>query len=654
MTEKTIETKREHWGTRIGLILAMAGNAVGLGNFLRFPSKAAANGGGAFMVPYFIAFILLGIPLMWIEWGIGRFGGTLGHGTLPGVMHKIFRNKWVKYLGVLGMILPLFVAVYYCYIESWTMAFSWFSIRGDYIRIEGKDLPAKRSEMGRFFKEFTGMRPTVKVPATLPPGEMGKVQQYTDANQVPEEFLAPAVPEKKASQIPEVGTPTVAAIAVKEVELKAKYFDSNSTAYIFFLITFLINFYFLYRGLSAGIEQLGKIGMPILFAFAVILALRVITLGRPDGSEWSVADGFNFLWVPKFDRLGSASVWLAAAGQVFFTLSLGLGAIQAYASYLSAKDDIVLTGLTTASLNEFAEVVLGGTIAIPAAVAFFGPEMTVSIAQGGTFDLGFQSLPMIFSQIPMGWFFGAIWFGLLFIAGITSSVALLTPPITFLKDELKFSHVKAVILVTGMCFLLAHGPIFFIGQGVIDEIDYWAGTFGLVFVALLEVIMFMWVFGSERAWLEIHRGCDLKIPRFFLYIMKYVTPLYILAIFLVWGIQDGWPTLVMANVPLANRPVIWWTRVLMWAVIGLFVYFIWERFRDEDQESWMIPGCVWGVPALVLVALYPGLLPIETNALLMMVLSWGLAVGLSGYCIYRLLGIPAQKHQDFVEDCPEE
>ncbi|MEK6569935.1 MAG: sodium:calcium symporter, partial [Bacteroidota bacterium] len=66
--------KREVWGTRIGLILAMAGNAIGLGNFLRFPVKAVQNGGGAFMIPYFCALLLLGIPLMWVEWSMGRMG----------------------------------------------------------------------------------------------------------------------------------------------------------------------------------------------------------------------------------------------------------------------------------------------------------------------------------------------------------------------------------------------------------------------------------------------------------------------------------------------------------------------------------------------------------------------------------------------------
>ncbi|MFW5662437.1 MAG: sodium:calcium symporter, partial [Bacteroidota bacterium] len=92
--------QREQWGSRIGLILAMAGNAVGLGNFLRFPVQAAQNGGGAFMIPYFIAFILLAIPLMWVEWAIGRHGGKYNHGSLPGMLDSLWNNPAAKYLGM--------------------------------------------------------------------------------------------------------------------------------------------------------------------------------------------------------------------------------------------------------------------------------------------------------------------------------------------------------------------------------------------------------------------------------------------------------------------------------------------------------------------------------------------------------------------------
>ncbi|MBK9548224.1 MAG: hypothetical protein IPO52_03705 [Gemmatimonadetes bacterium] len=119
--------QREQWGSRIGLILAMAGNAVGLGNFLRFPRQAVDNGGGTFMIPYFIAFLLVGIPLMWIEWGVGRYGGVRGQGSTPGMFDALWKNPVAKYLGVLGLFMPIIVLIYYCYIESWTLAWTFFS-----------------------------------------------------------------------------------------------------------------------------------------------------------------------------------------------------------------------------------------------------------------------------------------------------------------------------------------------------------------------------------------------------------------------------------------------------------------------------------------------------------------------------------------------
>ena len=103
---QTVDT-RDRWGTRLGLILAMAGNAVGLGNFLRFPVQAAENGGGAFMIPYFISLVLLGIPLMWVEWSMGRYGGIRGHGSTPGILNSMWGHPVAKYLGVLGIFMPL-------------------------------------------------------------------------------------------------------------------------------------------------------------------------------------------------------------------------------------------------------------------------------------------------------------------------------------------------------------------------------------------------------------------------------------------------------------------------------------------------------------------------------------------------------------------
>ena len=123
---------RERWGSRLGLIMAMAGNAIGLGNFLRFPVKAAANGGGAFLIPYFAALILLGIPLMWVEWTIGRHGGKHGHGTTPGMLSSMWNSRYAKYVGTIGLMIPFIIVVYYTFIESWTLGYSWFSLTGKY------------------------------------------------------------------------------------------------------------------------------------------------------------------------------------------------------------------------------------------------------------------------------------------------------------------------------------------------------------------------------------------------------------------------------------------------------------------------------------------------------------------------------------------
>src|SRR3989338_3387649 len=144
--------QREQWSSRLGIIMAVAGSAIGLGNFLRFPAKAVENGGGAFMIPYFISLLLLGIPLMWIEWTLGRYGGSLGNGTAPGIFHHLFpRNRWLKYFGVLGVLGPLIIFIYYIYIESWTLGYSVFSLFGKCGHI------TDYSQMQSFLKGYQGL-----------------------------------------------------------------------------------------------------------------------------------------------------------------------------------------------------------------------------------------------------------------------------------------------------------------------------------------------------------------------------------------------------------------------------------------------------------------------------------------------------------------
>ncbi|HEU4401058.1 MAG TPA: sodium-dependent transporter [Candidatus Polarisedimenticolia bacterium] len=508
---------REAWASRLGLILAMAGNAIGLGNFLRFPVQAARNGGGAFMIPYFVALLLLGIPLMWVEWAIGRHGGSHhGHGSMPGMFQALGKKRWIKYLGVLGLFNPLVILIYYTYIESWTMAYSFFSATGKYFGI------ATRQEMGRFLNSFQGFGTSPHFPGGI------------------------------------------------------------ETAYVFMLVTLGLNIYILYRGITAGIERLAKIAMPLLFLFAIALAVRVLTLGAPDANhpDWSVASGVAYLWNPDFSQLTRARAWLAAAGQIFFTLSLGMGSIQCYASYLKKNDDLALTGLTTSVTNEFAEVILGGSIAIPVAVAYFGLAETQNIAAAGSFDLGFQSMPIIFQRLPLGHLFGFLWFGLLFFAGITSSVAMGQPIMAFLQEEFGFSRQRAALALLGAVLVFVQ-PVIFV-RPFLGEMDFWSGTIGLALFGLIEVILFAWVFGMDRAWEEITRGADIRLPRLFYYIIKYVTPLYLMILFGFWTWQDAWPTLLMKGVAAADRPGVLWARALMIFFMAVFLLMIghaWRRRR---------------------------------------------------------------------------
>ena len=144
--------KRDNWGSRLGIIMAVVGSAIGLGNFLRFPAKAATNGGGAFMIPYFVSLFLLGIPLMWIEWTLGRYGGGFEHGTAPGIFHSIWqKNRFIKYFGVIGIFGPLVIFIYYTFIESWTLAYSFFALTGNYSAI------TEQSAMQSFLRGFQGL-----------------------------------------------------------------------------------------------------------------------------------------------------------------------------------------------------------------------------------------------------------------------------------------------------------------------------------------------------------------------------------------------------------------------------------------------------------------------------------------------------------------
>jgi SNF family Na+-dependent transporter len=514
--------KRQQWGTRLGIILAVAGSAAGLGNFLRFPSQAAQNGGGAFMIPYFIALILIGVPLMWMEWTAGRYGGGFGHSSAPGIFQSLRqKNRFIKYFGVAGIIGPLIIYIYYVYIESWCLAYAWYSLSGA-LNLSGAN------EYVSFLSQHQGIA-------------------------------------------------------------EGSFFAGSAAAFLFFIITFAANIGVTYNGIQGGIEKLCNWAMPFLFILAIVLAIRVLTLDAPAGAppDQDAIHGLGFLWNPDFSALANPKVWVAAAGQIFFTLSLGMGVIISYASYLKKSDDVALSGLTASATNEFAEVVLGGSIVIPAAFVFFGTASIATIAASGTFNLGFVTMPQIFAGTPGGPIYGFIWFFMLFLAGITSSISLAQPAVGFMEDEFNISRRKAVTIFTVATFLLCQPAIWLLNKGVLDDLDFWGGTVIIVAGAAFEAVFLAWFVGIDKIWEEMHHGSIIRIPRLFKFVMRYVTPTILIVMFTWWLIEEWWNVITMEGVSPENKPWVLGTRIVLVILAVVLVFAVKIAWRGRDPEKYV-------------------------------------------------------------------
>lgn len=511
------QAKQESWNSRVGVILAVAGSAVGLGNFLRFPGQAAEYGGGAFMIAYFLAFLIIGLPICWAEWTMGRHGGQAGFNSSPGIFNYITAHPAFKYLGVIGVLIPVVIYMYYVTIEAWCLGYAINFLAG---KMRFDDI----AQSGDFWGSFIGI------------SENGSAL---------------------GSGWQQVG--------------------------FYLVLVFALNFILIYRGISRGIELFCKYAMPTLVLIALIILIRVLTLGAPDPAhpERNVSNGLGFMWNPvkhvievkdasgvwsidhetvdqaklaqereraqaddslrvrrisMAEQLFNPQLWLAAAGQIFFSLSVGFGVIITYSSYLGKKDDVVLSGLSATAANEFCEVGLGGLITLPAAVTFLGVS---SVAGMGTFGLGFNVLPMVFANMAFGQIFGFLFFFLLFLAAITSSLSMLQPGIAFLEEAMKLNRKQSVALL-GVLTAVGSGLVVYFSEGVkaLDTMDFWVGTFLIFVLSTIQIIIFGWILGIEKGFALAHEGAAIRIPSFYKFVMKYVSPLFLLVIFGLWVLTN--------------------------------------------------------------------------------------------------------------------
>jgi neurotransmitter:Na+ symporter, NSS family len=477
---------KEQWGTRLGVILAVAGSAVGLGNFLRFPGQAAQNGGGAFMIPYFCALLFLGIPIGWAEWTMGRYGGRKGFHSAPSIMGVFGKGPFFRYFGVIGVLIPLAVSFYYTYIEAWCLGYCWQYITGGIGVDAAAPIADQTARAADFYKTFTG---------------------------------------------------------AKEHGILA---GGSIQTFVFWTITFVVNIWLVYRGISKGIEKFVSWAMPLMAVLAMIVLIRVLTLGTPDPSqpEQNVVNGLGYMWNPDFSALKNPGTWLAAAGQIFFSLSVGFGVIINYASYMRRKDDVVLSGLTASATNELFEVGFGGMITLTASFIFLGTANMIGAVQGGTFGLGFTTLPVVFAHMgAWGNIMGAIWFFMLFLAAITSSISMYQPSLAFFQEALGWAREKATLLMVSICLVGSFLVMYYSRDGIFwSTIDDWVGTLLIFVLAMVQIIAFSWIFGMERGWREAHEGAEIRIPRLYYYVMKFITPTYLLIVFgaFCWKALPTW------------------------------------------------------------------------------------------------------------------
>lgn len=496
----------EHWGSQLGVILAVAGSAVGLGNFLRFPGQAVNYGGGAFMIPYMISLLLIAIPVSMSEWALGRYAGRHGFHSPLGMYYAASGGKKIwGIVGGLSVIVPFVINMYYIFVESWCLLYA--------------------------LKYLGGVLEPIGLGFSLDPsGVVGL--SYTNAADYETLFANSVGLHANGSLFNGAGIPLLC------------------------VTTFctLINFLLIYRGVSKGIEKFSKRAAPLILLCAVIMIIRVVTLGNPTGQPGqSFLDGLGFMWNPTreivdesgnligrtnvWTTLLNPETWLAATAQIFYTVSLCLCAICTYASYVRPKDDIALSSLTSTTMNEFCEVVLAGLMVIPTAIMFLGARAADGFSS--SFTLGFVVLPNVFGLMPLGQFCGFVFFFLLFFASVTSSMSLVQPTVVLFQESLQTKRGLSVILAAGVNLIGSAIVVWFTKNlAALDAFDFWLANFAPFFFAIFQTGLAAYVWGSVKMREEIALGAKIAPPCFLANVVKYVSFPYLLLIAIFWMFKN--------------------------------------------------------------------------------------------------------------------
>ncbi|WP_118817541.1 sodium-dependent transporter [Haemophilus haemolyticus] len=400
--------KRETFSGRRAFIMAAIGSAVGLGNIWRFPYTTYENGGGAFIIPYLIALLTAGIPLLFLDYAIGH----RNRGGAPLSYRRV--SPHFEVFGWWQMMVNVIIGLYYAVVLGWAASYTYFSFTGAW-----GDKP-----IDFFIGEFL---------------KMGDIK-----NGVSFEF---------------VGMVTGPLIAMWIVALGV-----------------------LSMGVQKGIAKASSVLMPVLVV--MFIALVIYSLFLP-----GAAKGLDALFTPDWSKLSNPSVWIAAYGQIFFSLSIGFGIMVTYASYLKKESDLTGSGLVVGFANSSFEVLAG--IGVFAALGFIataqGQEVS-EVAKGGI-GLAFFAFPTIINKAPFGEVLGVFFFGSLTFAALTSFISVIEVIISAIQDKIRISRVKVTFIV-GVPMMLVSVILFGTTTGLpmLDVFDKFVNYFGIVAVAFASLI----------------------------------------------------------------------------------------------------------------------------------------------------------------------
>lgn len=441
------QQNRATFGSKLGIIMATVGCAVGLGNIWRFPYMIGQNGGAAFLAIYIICIILLGLPVMLSEFFIGRYTRKNAAGAFkvlaPG-------TKW-SLIGYNGVLASFLILGFYSVVAGWTLEYIMQAVTGS---------------------------------------------------------LSDKAPEAFAQDF--------------------KLFSTEIFRPILWTVTFIgLTHFIVVSGVKEGIERTSKVMMPILFLILLALCIRSVTL--PNASE-----GLYFLFKPDFSKITSAVV-LSAMGQAFFSLSIGMGCLITYSSYFSKDTKMQITALQVTILDTL--------VAVMAGIMIFPAVFSFGIAPTAGPELVFITLPNVFQQLPMGAIWSLVFFLLLALAALTSTISLHEVATAYVHEEYQITRTKAAWFVSGGVMVL--GILSSLSIGIWKEYT----LFGLTFFDLLDYLTakIMLPFGGMLICIYLGNRVDRKIlkeeltnkgtvPFYFFntyaFFMKYIAPIAIGMIFL--------------------------------------------------------------------------------------------------------------------------